>query len=103
MMRWSAPAQRHRNVPVSDKDGPAARVILAFAECPLLAINGHSLECTPSGGLHSGPLGMSAIGGKADEKGSKVDMKLPMSAFSRFTSVVGGKADIIRLRQYVRS
>ncbi len=37
---------------------------------------------------------MSAIGGKADEKGSKADMKLLMSVFSLIMSVVGGKADI---------
>ena len=37
---------------------------------------------------------MSAFGGKADEKGSKADMKLPMSAFPLIMSVIGGKADI---------
>ncbi len=37
---------------------------------------------------------MSAFGGKADEKGSKADMKLPMSAFPLIMSVIGGIADI---------
>ncbi len=45
---------------------------------------------------------MSAFGGKADEKGSKADIKLLMSVFSLITSVVGGKADIIRVGDYVR-
>ena len=45
---------------------------------------------------------MSVVGGKADEKGSKVDMKLPMSVFSLIMSVVGGKADIFRIGVYVR-
>ncbi len=45
---------------------------------------------------------MSAFGGKADVKGSKADMKLLMSVFALFMSVIGGKADIIRVRQYVR-
>ena len=39
---------------------------------------------------------MSVIGGKADEKGSKADMELPVSVFALFMSVIGGKADIIR-------
>ncbi len=37
---------------------------------------------------------MSVVGGKADEKGSKADMKSPMSVFPLITSVIGGKADI---------
>ena len=45
---------------------------------------------------------MSAFGGKADEKGLKADMKSPMSVIALFMSVVGGKADIIRVGQYVR-
>ena len=45
---------------------------------------------------------MSVVGGKADIMGSKADMKSPMSAFSRFTSAFGGKADIDRDRVYVR-
>ncbi len=38
--------------------------------------------------------GMSVIGVIADIMGSKADMKFPMSAFCRFTSAFGGKADI---------
>ncbi len=38
--------------------------------------------------------GMSVIGVIADIMGSKADIKLPMSAFRRFTSAIGGKADI---------
>ncbi len=45
---------------------------------------------------------MSVVGGKADEKGLKADMKLPMSVFSLFMSVIGGKADIIRVGVFVR-
>ncbi len=44
--------QRHRNVPILYNDSPKADAILAFAECPLLANNGHrrtSLECPLSG------------------------------------------------------
>ena len=41
LMRWRAPLQGHRNVPIRDSDGPAASVVLAFAERLLLAINGH--------------------------------------------------------------
>ena len=37
---------------------------------------------------------MSVIGGKADEKGSKADMKSPMSVIPLIMSVIGGKADI---------
>jgi hypothetical protein len=37
---------------------------------------------------------MSVVGGKADEKGSKADMELPMSVFPLIMSVIGGKADI---------
>ena len=37
---------------------------------------------------------MSAFGGKADIMGPKADMKLLMSDFALFTSVIGGKADI---------
>ncbi len=50
-----------------------------------------------------GLSGMSVVEGKADEKGSKADMELLMSVFSPFTSVVGGKADIISLAADVRS
>jgi len=45
---------------------------------------------------------MSAIGGKADEKGSKADMQSAMSVIALFMSVVGGKADIIRVGVFVR-
>ena len=38
-MRWTAPLQRHRNMPITDKEGPAASAILAFAEWQLLAIS----------------------------------------------------------------
>ena len=51
-MRWTPPLQRYRNVLITDKDGPGASYILAFAERPLLAINGHwwaCLECPLSG------------------------------------------------------
>ncbi len=37
---------------------------------------------------------MSAFGVIADIMGSKADMNLPMSVFSHFMSVIGGKADI---------
>ncbi len=37
---------------------------------------------------------MSVVGGKADVNGSKADMDSPMSAFCRFMSAIGGKADI---------
>ncbi len=37
LMWWTAPHQRHRNVPIRDGDGPAVRALLAFAEWPLLA------------------------------------------------------------------
>ncbi len=45
---------------------------------------------------------MSVVGGKADEKGSKADIKLLMSVFSHFMSVIGGKADIFRVGVFVR-
>ncbi len=48
LMRWTAPLQRHRNVPIHDSDSLTASPILAFAERQLLANNGHwraSLEC----------------------------------------------------------
>ncbi len=41
VMRWTAPLQRHRNMPITDKDEPAASAILAFAERLLLANHGH--------------------------------------------------------------
>ena len=41
LMRWTAPLQRHRNVPIRNSDGTTASYILAFAERLLLAINGH--------------------------------------------------------------
>ncbi len=46
---------------------------------------------------------MSVVGGKADEKGSKADMELPMSVFPTITSVTGGKADIKSRAANVRS
>ncbi len=39
---------------------------------------------------------MSVVGVIADVMGPKADMKSPMSAYSRFTSVIGGKADIVK-------
>ena len=33
--------QRHRNVPKRNRDSLITGLILAFAECPLLANNGH--------------------------------------------------------------
>ncbi len=45
---------------------------------------------------------MSAIGGKADEKGPKADIKSLMSVFALFMSVIGGIADIIRVGVFVR-
>ena len=45
---------------------------------------------------------MSVVGGKADIMGSKADMNLPMSAFSRFTSALPPKADIERRAADVR-
>ena len=44
---------------------------------------------------------MSVIEGKADEKGSKADIESPMSVFPLITSVIGGKADIIRVGVFV--
>ncbi len=38
---------------------------------------------------------MSVVGGKADIKGSKADMKSPMSVIPMIMSVNGGKADEI--------
>ncbi len=40
-MRWTAPLQRHRNVPNRKRDSLITGVILAFAERLLLANNGH--------------------------------------------------------------
>ena len=40
-MRWTAPLQRHRNVPIRESGGLKACYILAFAEWLLLANNGH--------------------------------------------------------------
>ncbi len=40
LIRWTAPFQRHRNVPIRNIYGPTASYILAFAERPLLANNG---------------------------------------------------------------
>ena len=45
---------------------------------------------------------MSAFGVIADIMGLKADIKLLMSAFLRFTSVIGGKADINPERADVR-
>ncbi len=45
---------------------------------------------------------MSVVGGKADIKGSKADMELPMSVFPTITSVIEGKADIISKAVNVR-
>ena len=42
LMRWTVPLQQYRNVPIRDSNGPTASFILAFAEWPLLANNGHS-------------------------------------------------------------
>ena len=41
LMQWTAPLQQHLNVPSRDSDGRLANALLAFSECPLLAINGH--------------------------------------------------------------
>ncbi len=46
---------------------------------------------------------MSVVGGKADEKGSKADIKLLMSVFSYFMSVNGAKADVKFRAANVRS
>ncbi len=37
LMRWTAPLQRHRNVPIRNIYGPTASYILAFAERLLMA------------------------------------------------------------------
>ncbi len=47
--------------------------------------------------------GMSVIGAIADEKGSKVDIKLLMSVFPLIMSVIGGNADINSRAADVRS
>ena len=36
-MRWTAPQQRYRDVPIGDNDDPAASYILAFSEGQILA------------------------------------------------------------------
>ncbi len=41
LMRWTAPLQRHRNVPIRDNGGLISSAILAFGERLLLANNGH--------------------------------------------------------------
>ncbi len=41
LLPWTAPLQRHRNVPIRDSNGPTASYILAFTEWLLLANNGH--------------------------------------------------------------
>ena len=41
LMRWTAPLQRHRDVPKRNRDSQITGVILAFSERLLLAINGH--------------------------------------------------------------
>ncbi len=46
---------------------------------------------------------MSVNGGKADEKGSKADMELPMSVFPLIMSVIGGKGNINSKAVNVRS
>ena len=38
---WTAPLQRHRDVPILSNDSLKTDSILAFAERQLLAINGH--------------------------------------------------------------
>ena len=70
--------QRHRNVPIRDSDGPKAGVILAFAERQLMAINGHWPACL------------------------KCPVYTLKRTFDGFMSVVGGKADIIRVGVFVR-
>jgi len=45
---------------------------------------------------------MSAIGGKADEKGSKADIKLLMSVFLLIMSALHPLTDIIRVGVFVR-
>ena len=40
-MQQTAPLKRHRDVLITDRDGPVPSAISAFSERPLLAINGH--------------------------------------------------------------
>jgi hypothetical protein len=40
-MQQTAPLKRHRDVLITDRDGPVPSAISAFSECPLLANNGH--------------------------------------------------------------
>ena len=76
-MQWTAPLQRHRNLPNRDNDGPAVRAILAFAEGLELAKSGRQQAPSITTGLHP-----------------KAAVDLLMSAFSLFTSVVGRKAAV---------
>ena len=82
LMRWTAPFQRHPNVSSRDKDGPAASVILAFAERQLLAKSRRQRVLPITTAITPKP-----------------DMQLPMSVFSLITSVVGGKAAVKRYRR----
>ena len=50
-MQWTAPLQRHRNVPICDSNGPAASPLLAFSERQLLAITGRKRDVHLTGSL----------------------------------------------------
>jgi hypothetical protein len=51
-MRWTAPLQRHRNVPIHDSDGTTTSYILAFSEGPELANSGRQRMLLITTGLH---------------------------------------------------
>jgi hypothetical protein len=63
---WTAPRQRHRNMPKRNRDGLIIGVILAFSE---------RLELAKSS-RQRGPPVTSGVGGKADVKGVEADMPL---------------------------
>jgi hypothetical protein len=82
LMLWRAAHERHYNVPIREIYSPAAGYTLAFAEGLLLAKS----RCQRAPSITTGIPPTS-------------DMKLPMSAFPRFTSGVGGKAAVVRDRR----
>ena len=79
LMSWANSGKRHQNVSIRDGYSPEARRILAFAEWLELAKSRRQRAPSITTGLHP-----------------KTDIKLPMSAFPRFTSGIGSKAAVIR-------